>query len=128
MKNWPKNGKQLNLQAPLKKSNGIKYITQRSPQILNTGTYRKIFGDFSLAQMGDCMGIFNRPSDFSLAMGDWESLSLENGKSFLWKYFWSLTGDLARRNTGTHQNTLITNSNHWNTLWILAMGIVSSTI
>ena len=61
---------------PLKKSNGIKYITRRSPQILNTGTYRKIFGDFPLAQMGDCMGIFNHPSDFSLAMGDWESGSL----------------------------------------------------
>ena len=38
--------------------------------------YRKIFGDFSLEQMGDCMGIFNRPSDFTLAVGDWESLSL----------------------------------------------------
>ena len=61
---------------PLKKSNGIKYITRQSPQILNTGTYRKIFRDFSLAQMGDCMGIFNRPSDFSLAMGDWASGSL----------------------------------------------------
>ena len=32
------------------------------------------------------------------------------------------------RNTGTHQNTLINNSNHRNTLWILAMGIGSSTI
>ena len=67
---------------PLKKSNGIKYITRRSPQILNTGTllkngtYRKIFGDFSLAQMGDCIGIFNRPSDFSLVVGDWASRSL----------------------------------------------------
>ena len=59
--------KKLNLRgATIKESNGIKYITRRSPQILNTGTYRKIFGDFSLAQMGDCMGIFNRPSDFSL--------------------------------------------------------------
>ena len=61
---------------PLKKSNGIKYITRQSPQILNTGTYRKIFRDFSLAQMGDFMGIFNRPSDFSLAVGDWASGSL----------------------------------------------------
>ena len=61
---------------PFKKSNGIKYITRRSPQILITGTYRKIFGDFSLAQMDDFMGIFNRPSDFSLAVGDWASGSL----------------------------------------------------
>ena len=76
-KNWPGNGKKLNLcGAAIKKSNGIKYITRRSPQILNSGTYRKTFGDFSLAQMGDCTGIFNRPSDFSLAVGDWESGSL----------------------------------------------------
>ena len=39
-------------------------------QIRNTGTYRKIFGDFSVARMGDRTGIFNRPSDFSLAVGD----------------------------------------------------------
>ena len=41
--------KKLNLRGPaIKKSNGIKYITRRSRQILNTGIYRKIFRDFSL--------------------------------------------------------------------------------
>ena len=75
--------KKLNLRgAAIKKSNGIKYITQH-PQILNTWTYRKIFGDFSLAQMGDCMAIFNRPSDFSLAVGDWVSGSLYPCTTFL---------------------------------------------
>ena len=77
-KNWPGNKKKtLYLRgAAIKKSNGIKYITRRSPQIQNTGSYRKIFGDFLLARMGDCMGIFNCPSDFSLAVGDWASGSL----------------------------------------------------
>ena len=78
--------KKIICEGPPLKKDGIKYITRRSPQILNTGTYREIFGDFSLAQMGDCMGIFNRPSDFSLAMGDWASWSLYPCDcKFLWE-------------------------------------------
>ena len=68
--------------AAIKKKYWDKIHHRRSPQILNTGTlldngtYRKILGEFSLAQMGDCMGIFNPPSNFSLAVGDWASGSL----------------------------------------------------
>ena len=37
-------------------------------------------------------------------------------------------GSKKYRNTPKHRNTLITNSNHRNTLWILAMGKGSPTI
>ena len=53
---------------------------------------------------------------------------IDNVSTFLRLYIKDALNSTVRRNTGTHQNTLITNSNHWNTLWILAMGIGSPTI